>query len=138
MIFTEETNYLLRLYNESRLNVEQGDILEIPAFQHDNCNITVSFIPSREESIAGIMAVKIRTLRNVVFTPFYLKYIVEDDNNNDEIEFNPFFDRAEYRAIRDEIIRVDGNETRPLFEDISRHIFECSGNKLSTRASTAW
>jgi len=137
MIFTEQAEHLLALYNDSGLNIAYGEILEIPEFVHDNCRIVVTFKPSDYTNNIGIMAVKIRTSLNVTFTPFYLKNRIGLSGNRD-VEFTPFFDMAEYMALKDEIILADGNSTIPLFEDIGEHICACNLVDIIERNNQTW
>ncbi|MBE5898964.1 MAG: hypothetical protein E7279_05120 [Lachnospiraceae bacterium] len=132
MIFTKETQHLLKLYNNSDFNLEPNDILEIPTFSHNNCRITVTFQPTDYESLLGIMAVKIRTSENVIFTPFYLK---EEDN---EVKFIPFFDKPEYRAIKKDIVLKDNNKMDSLFGDISKHILNCNMSDVVHNDTHTW
>lgn len=137
MIFTKPAKHLLDLYTSSGLNNDNGDILEIPEFMHNNCRVVITFKPSDYINIVGIMAIKIRTSKNVTFTPFYLK-VKTDNNGNQEVEFTPFFDKAEYKALNDEIIKVDGFSTVPLFKDIETHICSCCLTNLIRGNNQTW
>lgn len=137
MRFTEPAMHLLELYNDAELNNYTGEILEIPEFTHDYCNVVVTFKPSDYESVVGVMAVKIRTSENVTFSPFYLKLQI-DELGNDVVEFIPFFDKLEYKALKDEIIAVDGYSTNPLFQDIENHILDCTTNDVIHGDAHTW
>ena len=92
MEFTKPAMHLLSLYNDVGLNNDAGEILEIPEFTHDYCEVMVTFKPSDYENMIGVMAVKIRTSENVTFSPFYLK-LQMNELGNDVVEFIPFFDK---------------------------------------------
>lgn len=45
MNFTQEKEYLDILYQMANLDLSKNEILEIPTFRHDNCDITVTYLP---------------------------------------------------------------------------------------------
>lgn len=137
MVFSRPAMHLLRLYKDAGLDDAAGEILEIPEFTHNHCGIVVTFKPSEYNNVLGIMAIKIRTMENVTFSPFYLKIEVDGAGNSD-VEFVPFFDKPEYMALKDEIISVDGYSTNPLFQDIEDHILNCSLTEVIHGDEQTW
>lgn len=126
MVFTEAAKRLNDLYN---LYCNNDNILELPTFIHRDCRITVTYRPT---SVGGVMAVKITTSKNVIFTPFYLK------NECGDICFVPFFDKPEYNAIKDEIIIPDNYSTTALFDDIAEHIINADECMVMSVNSNTW
>ncbi len=133
MEYTKPKKHLDNLYTEAHLKLTYKDILEIPPFLHNGCQITVTYLPVNKDTDNAVIAVKIRTHKDVIFTPFYLK-----ENINGTYEFVPYFDTPEYMAIKEPIINRDNYSTIPLFNDIAMHILNCTPNDVIRQDGSVW
>jgi hypothetical protein len=129
MDYTKESNKLQTMY---RAIVNDNSILQLPTFNYRGCNITVTYKP--DDNGFGVLAVKIRTPQNVIFTPFYLK----NEEDKDVVTFIPFFDNAEFSAIKQSIIIPDKCSTVPLFLAISQHILGLTINEANSVNVGTW